>query len=970
MGRGYKCYINPHGKKFYSKLEVFRYLQTIKGNECDSRKEEPNTIHSPTDGVLEKPVAEASTAGKPGAEKSTSGKPGAKKSMAGKPQAEKSTAEKAGNEKSGAEKSTAEGLPPGWIIEAKERKGGKSNRKDLFYIDPESGYVFRSKKDVLRYLESGDISSCAIKPFKQEIQDEDNLSPTSTAKKQKIKQSGTKRELFAGKELSHESSFELPHANSSGKRQHVAHRSSPRLAAAEPDQLTNSLTREQCLEVPRRNLRRGGTVLDTDLANESSNPNKSSNKKKPLIPRRASKRLAGSEPELTSNSLSYERAPEYNKSKKSKSGININLLPCDGEAQVELVEHASVNGVSSSKGRKHPKTLAVNKDKLDKRENEEMNDEKSEPQQSLAFHYSWSDPSLEFAIQTLTGSLPAENSVGNRPTMTFETDKLSENDMSKNVTGSSSHKKAKVNSSKSKKKKDPKVPTRLSKRLAGHEPEVLPTETPPEYSTRKSGKKKTDANEILTNGATGQLHAGEEESNLTVNASDMLKTRKCGESLIGDELHKSQTVPNEQQGPEDESINERSEQKFPAQFGNSWSDPCLEFAYKSLTSSMNADAANVPVMAPDINDPPCAELLENAVQKSNNPAPDNNNHCQIKEVLNPPVSQSEQCLGQGQPELRSNHSSYQDDPAFASREPCGDEGKITRNSDEGQSVHVGAGNMTQIDINTLFFDDPFTEDEQILEDNSIAEQPQTGTEATNRDNSEREFCVSFMDTWSDPCLEFAFKTLTGDIPVEQNIPPGFQGHPKQNLPPGFQEPPKQNIPPGFGFQEPAKQNIPPGFQEPAKQNIPFGFQEPAKQNIPPGFQGPTKQNIPPGFGFQEPAKQNIPPGFQEPTKQNIAPGFGFQEPANCHDQRNGGSALPEIGSSSISQSHIAQRSMPTQPPSMNLFPSTQPPSMNLFPSTQLPSINSSILPQEKSNPPTGTDAQRHYSQYNINFQRR
>ncbi|MED6219925.1 hypothetical protein PIB30_040381, partial [Stylosanthes scabra] len=708
-----------------------------------------------------------------------------------------------------------------------------------FYIDPESGYVFRSKKDVLRYLESGDIS----------------------------------------KELSHESSLELPHANSSGKRQHVAHRSSPRLAATEPDQLTNSLTNEQCLEVPRRNLRRGSTVLDTDLANESSNPNKSSNKKKPLIPRRASKRLAGSEPELTSNSLSYERAPEYNKSKKSKSGINTNL----GEAQVELVEHASVNGVSSSKGRKHPKTLAVNKDKLDKCENEEMNHEKSEPQQSLAFHYSWSDPSLEFAIQTLTGTLPAENSVGNRPTMTFETDKLSENDVPKNVTGSSSHKKAKVNSSKSKKKKDPKVPTRLSKRLAGHEPEVLPTETPPEYSTRKLGKKKTDANEILTNGATGQHHAGEEESNLTVHASDMLKTRKCGESLNGDELHKSETVPNEEQGAEDASINERSEQKFPAQFGNSWSDPCLEFAFKTLTSSMNADAANVPVMAPDINDPPCTELLENAVQKSNNPAPDNNNHCQIKEVLNAPVSQSEQSLGQGQPELISNHTSYQNDPAFASRESCGDEGKITRNSDGGQSVHVGAGNMTQIDINTLFFDDPFTEDEQILEDNSIAEQPQPGTEATNRDNSEREFCVSFMDTWSDPCLEFAFKTLTGDIPVQQNIPP-VQG--------------------------------------------------------------------------------------------------GFQEPVNLHDQRNGGSALPEIGSSSISQSHIAQGSMPTQPPSMNssLFTSTQaqrsmptqPPSMSssLFPSTQLPSINSPILPQENSNPPTGTDAQRHYSQYNINFQRR
>lgn len=33
-----------------------------------------------------------------------------------------------------------------------------------FYIDPKTGYVFRSKKDVLRYLETGKISRHAFKP--------------------------------------------------------------------------------------------------------------------------------------------------------------------------------------------------------------------------------------------------------------------------------------------------------------------------------------------------------------------------------------------------------------------------------------------------------------------------------------------------------------------------------------------------------------------------------------------------------------------------------------------------------------------------------------------------------------------------------------------------------------------------------------------------------------------------------------
>lgn len=45
-----------------------------------------------------------------------------------------------------------------------------------FYIDPVSGYVFRSKKDVMRYLESGDIGKCAFKPSRRQIQDKDNIT--------------------------------------------------------------------------------------------------------------------------------------------------------------------------------------------------------------------------------------------------------------------------------------------------------------------------------------------------------------------------------------------------------------------------------------------------------------------------------------------------------------------------------------------------------------------------------------------------------------------------------------------------------------------------------------------------------------------------------------------------------------------------------------------------------------------------
>ncbi|KAG2577400.1 hypothetical protein PVAP13_6NG097800 [Panicum virgatum] len=58
-----------------------------------------------------------------------------------------------------------EGLPDGWRKEYRPRKIGSF--QDPFYIDPVSGYEFRSLKDVHRYLETGDIGQCAMKPKKR-----------------------------------------------------------------------------------------------------------------------------------------------------------------------------------------------------------------------------------------------------------------------------------------------------------------------------------------------------------------------------------------------------------------------------------------------------------------------------------------------------------------------------------------------------------------------------------------------------------------------------------------------------------------------------------------------------------------------------------------------------------------------------------------------------------------------------------
>ncbi|XP_052211651.1 uncharacterized protein LOC127814277 isoform X2 [Diospyros lotus] len=65
------------------------------------------------------------------------------------------------------EMAAPDGLPPGWKKEIRTRGKGNASRKDPYYTDPVNGYVFRSKKDALRYLESGDFSKCAIKPKKR-----------------------------------------------------------------------------------------------------------------------------------------------------------------------------------------------------------------------------------------------------------------------------------------------------------------------------------------------------------------------------------------------------------------------------------------------------------------------------------------------------------------------------------------------------------------------------------------------------------------------------------------------------------------------------------------------------------------------------------------------------------------------------------------------------------------------------------
>ncbi|EOA12486.1 hypothetical protein CARUB_v10026033mg [Capsella rubella] len=73
------------------------------------------------------------------------------------------------------EKSAAKGLPEGWIkkLEISNRSGRKL-RRDPFFIDPKSGYIFHSFKDASRYVETGDIGIYARKVKESSIEDDDS----------------------------------------------------------------------------------------------------------------------------------------------------------------------------------------------------------------------------------------------------------------------------------------------------------------------------------------------------------------------------------------------------------------------------------------------------------------------------------------------------------------------------------------------------------------------------------------------------------------------------------------------------------------------------------------------------------------------------------------------------------------------------------------------------------------------------
>ncbi|KAG5541614.1 hypothetical protein RHGRI_021444 [Rhododendron griersonianum] len=187
-GRKVKCYVDPlTGRKFYSKPQVSEYLRTVKQNSSASQQNKNADVCELTGGKTTlKPTGPQfrtrsskqidmgfsnESAEKLKMDELNGGKTSLKEEKSHNDKTLKQTSCKSERKQTAKvviESVTPDGLPPGWRKEIKIQKKANGTRKDTYYTDPVSGYVFFSQADALRYLKTGDVKSCSMKPKKRD----------------------------------------------------------------------------------------------------------------------------------------------------------------------------------------------------------------------------------------------------------------------------------------------------------------------------------------------------------------------------------------------------------------------------------------------------------------------------------------------------------------------------------------------------------------------------------------------------------------------------------------------------------------------------------------------------------------------------------------------------------------------------------------------------------------------------------
>lgn len=368
-GKKDKCYFPPSGEgKFHSKLEVVRYLNNSKSKSEGKGKD----IDQHSKNVV-------------------------------------------------VEKAEPKGLPPGWTKEIKVTKTAHKIRRDSYYTDPVTGYVFRSMKDALRYLETGEVGRQAFKPKDKgddnvELEDDKASSPAA-AKKQKLAVNGTRSILISDQSsklfdvakdehvLSSASTGEsMPVSeHSSGVRAQFNSSEEPGCKVSNQtvgkNDPANSVVAIAVDVLPNEHSVKSGMIKDETRSTGSI---KSKKKKDLNLPRRTSKRLAGlpldPTPELKTTNRTHRVAVKQSTDKVASTGGGSSCAELDTERKVKhAFDTKNTKSSLESNKSKHPiGYLAAPSEHVEKVETEYRGVEKP-----------------EYAVVSLTKNLVEKESEGN-----------------------------------------------------------------------------------------------------------------------------------------------------------------------------------------------------------------------------------------------------------------------------------------------------------------------------------------------------------------------------------------------------------------------------------------------------------------------------------------------------------------------------------------------------------------------------
>ncbi|XP_050227297.1 methyl-CpG-binding domain-containing protein 13-like isoform X2 [Mercurialis annua] len=749
VGRKYKFYIEPlTGRKFNSKPEVFRHIETVGQECCESMQEETCTSMLP---LSEIPFHY----------------PDAKVRF---------------------EKSTVEDLPAGWIRENKVQRKANGIRKDPFYIDPVSGYMFHSKRDVQRYLESGDIMACKIIPKKRDMDFE--TSPSSAAKSQKLEHYAT-GQLMEGQ-------TNTCHKNSDGNS--IARRRG-RSASALAIVPLASITEKPSQKIPSNNSAESEKNSDANwsaptMAEEvrganncghrllisqdeigikgdetdktRNNLSKSSYKKGLNMPRRCSKRLSGIEPEMVEKSVSITQAISEAIIKKEQNspegGIKGSIVQGNSEADNNQGHNSAENGINGFSVQALPKIIgsskceaiidvAVAKNGLADKPTEKT---VHEPGKELVLHSCTAsspllgDPSISNQKSDSSFTVQPNREVSSQckmvntddgPVSTPEVDTMQgQKPLERGLKGRSQVKTQNSMGTR-RNKKAFNLPRRSSERLAGLKQEFVAKSESSTEALQNSGRSRNELNEavVSTTDGSARLTSQQIENESLIECPHSLIN--ASNSLQQDPLIKKQVFIPDQAVSKDHcrvleanKINDqKSESKLVPPIGEFLSDPCLEFAYKTLTGEipveMTANNGMVSTPTPDIVD---------------------------ERVL--PVKKIDR-RGKGKT-LTKSTKNKNSSRASKSKKKATDVDLAPKNLANGASQHLKLASEAEC----AYYG---STNVKIIPQN---ESTNSRVQHPNNDKSEVLPCFSYGEYWSDPCFDFAYKTLTGAIPVESNLP--------------------------------------------------------------------------------------------------------------------------------------------------------------------------------------------------------